>query len=278
MNKPAFAFLAGIALSGLAMGQSVAQKPAPDAGTSATHIRRTADGHPDLSGGWAFAISLPPEGLKRVVNGQASTSSFDQSARRRVNKNVPGSLPWTAAPEYKPEFQEKVKYLAANESKTDPVFYCGRPGIPRIGSPRRIVQLPNEVIFLYEDVSGDPYRVIPTDGRAHNANANPSYYGDSVGHWEGDTLVVDVTNFASDGWFGEEGYIHSDALHVIERFWMDGANLIYQVTVEDPKMLAKPWTNFAHVITPSDEPLSESPVCRDEDGDKLLNSDHHVQR
>jgi hypothetical protein len=279
MNKPAVAFLISLTIASLAMAQSAAQKPAPGATNAATsQIHRTADGHPDLSGLWTFAISLPAGGLKRVVNGEATTASFDQSARHRVYENVKGALPWTPAPAYKPEFQEKVKYLAANESKTDPVFYCARPGIPRIGSPRRIVQLPKEVMFFYEDVSGDPYRVIPTDGRAHNPNANPSYYGDSVGRWEGDTLVVDATNFVGDSWFGEEGYIHSDALHVVERFWLDGANLVYQVTVEDPKMLTKPWTNFAHVIAPSDEPLAESPACKDEDGDKLLNSDHHRQR
>ncbi len=277
MNRPVVALLACLTIA-LAMGQSPAQKPAPGASGVTAHIRRTADGHPDFNGLWAFAISLPPGALKRVVNGQATTASFDQSARHRVFENVKGALPWTPAPEYKAEFQEKVKYLAANESKTDPVFYCARPGIPRIGSPRRIVQMPKEVIFFYEDVSGDPYRAIPTDGRAHNANANPSYYGDAVGRWEGDTLVVDTTNFVSDSWFGEEGYLHSDALHVIERFWPDGANLAYQVTVEDPKMLVKPWTNFAHVIAPSNEPLAESPACKDEDGDKLLNSDHHQQR
>jgi len=55
-----------------------------------------------------------------------------------------------------------------------PSFYCDRPGIPRIGSPRRIIQLANEVVFLYEDISGDPYRVIPTDGRPHCKDKNPS--------------------------------------------------------------------------------------------------------
>jgi hypothetical protein len=70
----------------------------------------------------------------------------------------------TKAPSYKPEFQEKVRDLAAHESQVDGVFFCGRPGVPRIGSPRRIVQLPGELIFLYEEISGDVYRIIPTDG------------------------------------------------------------------------------------------------------------------
>ena len=81
------------------------------------------------------------------------------------------------------------------------------------------------MVFLYEDISGDPYRIIPTDGRAHRKDANPSYYGDSVAHWEGETLVVDINNFVENGWFGEGGYFHTDAMHVTERLWRDGENL-----------------------------------------------------
>jgi len=241
--------------------------------------RRTADGHPDLSGTWAFGIDLPPTGVTKVVNGEVIRSRVDQSARHAINNNVPGALPWTKAPSYKPEFQEKVKYLEANESKLDGVFYCGRPGVPRIGSPRKIVQLPNEMIFLYEDISGDPYRIISMDGRKHNTKANPSYYGDAVGHWEKDTLVVDTTNFVEDTWFGEDGYFHSGKLHVIERLWLTpDNNLVYQVTVDDPGVLTGPWTNFPHVIKPSTELLEESPPCKDDDGSRLLNLDHHLQR
>ena len=109
-----------------------------------------------------------------------------------------------------------------------------------------------ELIFLYEEISGDVYRIIPTDGRKHREDANPSYYGDAVGHWEGDTLVVETTNFVEETWFGEDGYFHSDAMRVIERFWRVGENLAYQVTVDDPKVLTQPWTNFTHVIKPSD--------------------------
>src|SRR6478672_11684841 len=173
--------------------------------------------HPDLSGTWLFSIDLPPASLKKSVNGKIEVKRIDASGRRPATAPVAGALPFTAAPSYKPEFQAKVKDLFDHESKVDPVFYCGKPGIPRIGSPRKIVQMPGEMVFLYEDISGDPYRIIPTDGRAHRTNANPSYYGDSVGHWEGATLVVDVTNFLESGWFGEDGYFHTDAMHVTER-------------------------------------------------------------
>jgi hypothetical protein len=244
----------------------------------ANSVKRTAEGHPDLSGVWQFAIDLPPGALKKEANGSVTFKSFDPSARRPAKAPVPGALPFTAAPSYKPEFQAKVKDLSEHESKTDEVFYCGKPGVPRIGSPRKIVQLSNEIIFFYEDISGDPYRIIPTDGRAHRAAANPTYYGDSVARWEGDTLVVDVTNFVDTSWFGEDGYMHSDAMHVVERLWRVGENLAYQVTVEDPKVLTTPWTEAPRLIKPSNDPLEESPRCAETDGARLTNNDHHGQR
>ena len=251
--------------------------PAAKPAAEVSKIRRFVDGHPDLSGIWTFAISIPPGAIAKTVNGQKTVVQFDQSARHKP-ADIPGALAWTKEPSYKPEFRAKVAELAANESKVDAVFYCGRPGVPRIGSPRRIVQLPGEFIFLYEEISGDAYRIIPADGRKHRADANPSYYGDAVAHWEGDTLVVDTTNFVDETWFGEEGYLHSDAMHVTERLWRVGDDLAYQVTVDDPKVLTQPWTNFPHLIKPSDEPLQESPACKDDDGNRLLNLDHHRQR
>jgi hypothetical protein len=235
-------------------------------------------GHPDLSGTWLYSIDLPPLAIKRQTNGVTTVKGIDASGRRPVAEKVAGALPFTGNPDYKPEFRAKVKDLIDHESKTDPVFYCDRPGIPRIGSPRRIIQMPNEMVFLYEDISGDPYRIIPTDGRPHKKDGNPSYYGDSVGRWEGTTLVVDVTNFVEDTWFGEDGYFHSDAMHVVERFWKNGTNLVYQVTVEDPKVLASPWTMAPRVIKPSTEPLEESPKCSEADAKLLVNNDHHGQR
>ncbi len=237
-----------------------------------------AQNHPDLSGTWLFSIDLPPASLKRTVNGKIEFKRIDPSGRRPATAPVAGALPSTPEPSYKPEFRAKVQDLFDHESKVDPVFYCGKPGIPRIGSPRKIVQLPNEMIFLYEDISGDPYRIIPTDGRPHRADANPSAYGDSVGHWEGKTLVVDVVNFVDDTWFGENGYFHTDAMHVTERFWRNGENLVYQVTVDDPKVLTAPWTMPPRVVKPSSEPLEESPKCVESEAHLLENNDHHGQR
>jgi len=235
-----------------------------------------AQSHPDLSGTWANVSALPPDNLTKQVGGAVSKTAVDRGVVRLAT--VPGALESTHAPSYKPEYQEKVKSLADNESKTDPVFYCGRPGVPRIGPPRKIVQLANEMVFLYEDMSGNTFRIIPTDGRPHNKNANPSDYGDSVGHWEGDKLVIDVNNFLDDTWFGEDGYFHSDAMQVTERLWRSGENLVYQVTVNDPKVLTAPWTMDPRVVKPSTDPIEESPRCIETDGPQLLNNDHHLQR
>jgi len=246
--------------------------------TSGASGQRAPAAHPDLSGVWSYAIDRAPAALKKEVNGTVTIQAIDQSARHGDATAIRGVRPSTPRPSYKPELQAKVKELFDHQSKTDPVFYCGRPGVPRIGPPRKIVQLPNEMIFLYEDISGDPYRIIPTDGRAHRANANPSHYGDSVGRWEGDVLVVDVRNFVDDTWFGEDGYFHSDAMRVIERMWKDGDNLVWQATVEDPNVLTAPWIVPARLTRPSTDALEESPKCVETDGPKLLNNDHHLQR
>jgi hypothetical protein len=149
--------------------------------------------HPDLSGVWSYAIDRAPAALKKEVNGQVTIQKIDQSSRHGDASTVRGVLPSTPRPSYKPELLAKLKDLADHETRTDPVFSCGTPGVPRIGPPRKVVQLAKETIFFYEDISGDPYRVIPTDGRPHRQYPNPSAYGDSIGKWEGDVFVVDVT-------------------------------------------------------------------------------------
>ncbi len=272
-----YGFFCAIATAVLVPVFATGQQPAKVAANS-PKIARTPDGHPDLSGVWAFAIDLPPVALKKQVNGAVEIKTVDQSSRRPANAPVAGALPSTPAPSYKPEYLAKVKDLSDHESKTDPVFYCGKPGTPRIGSPRKIVQLPKETIFFYEDISGDPYRIIPTDGRPHRKDGNPSAYGDSIGRWEDDTFVVDSVNFVDDTWFGEDGYFHSDAMHVVERLWRNGDNLVYQYTVEDPKVLTAPWTPPPRVVKPSNDPLEESPKCVEDDGRRLINNDHHGQR
>jgi len=252
-----------------------AQKSAP-----AKPTPRTSDGHPDLNGLWSAAGGIASIfKSEKKEDGSIQIKGGDQFYIF-TNKRPSGPPRQAFAqnvPSYKPEFAEKVKYLSDNESKTDQVFYCGKPGVPRLGPPRKIIQTPKEVTFLYEDMSGDVYRVIPID-RPHRTDVAPSYNGDSIGHWDGDTLVVEATNFVEDTWFGENGYFHSDAMKVTERLTRDGDNILYQVTVDDPKVLTEPWTMSPRRLQFSDEQLEESPRCADQDGPRLLNSDHHQQR
>ena len=229
MNKH-LSFVLVIAVLTAAVAAAQTSRPAAGQTTS----------HSDLSGTWLFSIDLPPLAIKRQVNGAVTVKGIDASGRRPAAA-VPGALPSTPEPSYKPELRAKVKDLFDHESRTDNVFYCGKPGVPRIGSPRRIIQLSNEMVFLYEDISGDPYRIIPTDGRAHKKDPNPSYYGDSVGRWEGNVLVVDAVGFVEDTWFGEGGYFHSDQMRVVETFRREGNTLRYQATVYDPEVLVEPW-------------------------------------
>jgi len=269
MRKTFFSlFACAVLVTGVALGQQ----------TGGASAKRATGVHPDLSGVWSYAIDRAPFVLKKEANGVVTTQKIDQSARHGDATSLPGVQPSSQIPAYKAEHQAKVKDLFDHESKLDPVFYCGRPGVPRIGPPRKIIQLPNETVFFYEDISGDPYRIIPTDGRPHRKNANPSDYGDSIGRWEGNVFVVDVTNFVEDTWFGEDGYFHSPEMHVIERLWKNGQDLVWQATVEDPVVLAKPWVMPPRLVKPSTDSLEESPKCVETDGPKLLNNDHHLQR
>jgi len=239
--------------------------------------QQKSSGHPDFSGIWAYSVDQPPGGLKQVIDGKTLVGRPDLSGRRPAQVEVKGALPWQAGPQYKAEFQAKVKELDSNQSRTDGVFYCGRPGVPRLGPPRKVVQSANEMIFLYEEMSGDTFRIVPINGK-HTPDLDPSFNGDAVGRWDGNTFVVESVNFVDETWFGELGYFHSDQMKVLERMWIQDGQMAYQVTVEDPKVLAQPWTMAPRLIKRSDLALVESPKCVDSDGGKLTNNDHHGQR
>jgi len=99
--------------------------------------------------------------------------------------------------------------------------------------------------------------------------------GDSIGRWDGDTLVVDSTSFTDDSWIADDGMFHSTAMHVIERLRREGDVLHYQVTVEDPQVLAKPWALPPRDLMVQTDPLEEAPPCVEHDRGHLTNLDHH---
>ena len=199
----------------------------------------------------------------------------DGTLIRRANPNKPI---------YKPEYWEKIQKLDQNENESDPSYGCMPGGVPRIGPPAQIVQTPKQLVFLYVSPPaqgwGDPYRVIPTDGRKHTPlqDLDGTWKGESIGHWEGDTLVVDTIGFNASSWLDIGGYFHSENLHVIERLRRDGNNLIWQATVEDPDVLLKPWVMNQRVQKLNPDPLAtlaESLPCVERDLSHLVTKEHH---
>jgi hypothetical protein len=189
-------------------------------------------------------------------------------------------------PMYKAEFWEKVAYLDDNRNREDAYFSCGMPGVPRMGPPIKIVQTgSDEVVFFYDIYpAGRTYRVIPTDGRAHHPDRSlePTYMGDSVGHWEGETLVVDVIGFNDISWLQTPGYFHSFDMRVTERLRREGNVLHYQATVEDPVVLTQPWVMNPRTLNlntlPWEDPASgfwEDLPCNETDLEHLVTKEHH---
>jgi hypothetical protein len=120
---------------------------------------------------------------------------------------------------------------------------CFPPGTPRIylqPFPMEIVQTPARVLMIFE--FNHFIRQIWTDGRGHNTDLGPTWFGDSIGHWEGDTLVVDTIGLNDKTWIDRAGHPHSDQLHVIERMRRPEQNTLQvALTMEDPKAYTKPW-------------------------------------
>ncbi len=142
---------------------------------------------------------------------------------------------------YKPEAAAKKKENGDNWLTRDPEIKCYMPGIPRatyMPYPFEIVQSTNTILMAYEFASAS--RVIRMNSK--EKSPAPAWMGWNVGHWEGETLVIDVTDQMEDTWFDRAGNFHSDALHVVERYTaVDKNTLNYEVTLEDPNVFTRPW-------------------------------------
>ena len=230
----AVAVAASLVTPAAAAGQAfpvLTAPPAPDG----TPVLRTPDGRADLSGVW--------------------NKTLHQNTTRPVEP-----LPFT--PEGLRAFNEVAGLI-------DPSSGCLMPGVPRINAspyPMEIVQLPDRVIFLYEYMQN--FRIIYTDGRGHRPNWEPSLMGDSVGRWEGDTLVIGTVGLADRTWLDSHGNRHSDALHVVERWRRLNANeLWYEATLDDPKFYTEPWTTGRVMpLAPDDWEIMEY-ACTDNNKD-----------
>lgn len=241
---------------------------------------RTASGTPDLSGMWVGpgAAGLVPDEKGNVTflqrgrpchPGQECKPGInferDSGVRQRLDSNLPL---------YKPEFWEKVQDLDVNGNFKDPEIKCYPAGLPRIGAPSKIVQTSTEIIFLYQ--SHNTFRVIPIDGRGHDPirSQDLTYYGDSVGTWEGDTLVIDSVGFTDESWLAWPGYFHTNNMRVVETLRRDGNTLTWQSTIHDPAVLMQPWrmTPVRRTLNPNPQALLvEDLPCEDRDQSHIAN-------
>jgi hypothetical protein len=198
----------------------------------------------------AAAQAAPPKPTPRLPDGKVDFGGkgvwapiwvLDWADKKYVEQPV--EVPFTAKGE------ALFKERRATNSKDDPEGYCLPPGVPRYTGtpyPFQFIQLPDRVVILYEGAS-HMYRQIFMDGRKHSADPNPTWLGESIGHWEGnDTLVVDTIGFNGRTWLDYVGHPASDQLHVVEKFRRpDSMTLEYEATIEDPVMYTEPWTtNF----------------------------------
>ncbi|MBI4886239.1 MAG: hypothetical protein HY824_04035 [Acidobacteria bacterium] len=254
---------------------------------------RMPDGKPDLSGMWGGGggagrpVDVDDKGnVEEIfpsrrcgptqVNCDGYTNqSFDGEFTGRNNPNHPI---------YRPEHWDKVQYLDMNTNTEDPLFVCQPLGIPRVGPPVRILQTAADIVFFYTGTgaSSQPadYRAIPTDGRKHDPvrSLDVYFYGHSVGHWEGDTLVIDSIAFNDLTWLDRGGYFHSDRMRVVERLRRDGNTLTYEVTVEDPEVLLEPWVLAPRQLRLNTNPnafLPEGQPCRDYDRANMVTQIRH---
>jgi hypothetical protein len=251
-----------------------------NAAAAAKPTPRAADGHPDLTGVWGGAAeavkALAPGESTRILfpvrTGPDDKRIFDEMDRAAKERQAAEPN----KPPYKSELMEKVQSLSDKRQFNDPSFYCKPLGVPRMGPPSQIVQTAGLIVLLYQ--GRNTFRTIPTDGRPHNADADWTWNGDSVGRWDGETFVIDTTKLVEDSWLGADGWFHSNKMHVVERLTRKGDTLTWSATVEDPSVFTKPWEMTPRTVRLNPNPkalLEEDPPCLEQDGPHIVTDDHH---
>jgi hypothetical protein len=239
------------------------------------------DGRPDLNATWDHLGGIE---FIRVQNGPAAEGSVcvfgcepggPGASAAQPSAGPPPKSYDPGFPEYKSEFLAKVKDLNERQVQTDTLLQCAPPGVPRIGPPAKIIQNAREVVFLYDDVNGAFFRIVSTDGRPHRAGLPPSYLGDAVGRYEGDTLVVVTRNLTDDTWLTDNGAFHTGDLVVTERFTRVGDTIQYAATAEDSAVLVKPYAMTPMALWVSDRELEEPARCEDRDLPHMVDGSFH---
>ena len=219
---------AAIALLFLAVARVSAQ-PAPQP-------RRLADGKPDLNGIWQ-ALNTANWELEEHAARPGLVVSLGAIA---AEPGGPGVVEGGEIP-YLPAAKEQKKANFAKRLTADPEVKCFLPGVPRatyMPYPFQIFHSTEAIFFAYEYAGAVRNIFLKDPGPA----PIDSWMGQSVGHWEGDTLVIDVTGLDERTWFDRAGDYHSDALHVIERYTPMGPDILsYEATIQEPKVYSRPW-------------------------------------
>src|SRR5438094_7491828 len=224
-------------------------------------VPRASDGQPYLSGVWRGGTNVPgtwEQANSGVGVGGSGTNPDVQpilSSADRGNREGAPYQDWAA---------KKVLESFNNRAIDDPTARCLPAGVPRavmLGLfPQKFVQTPKEIIVLYEYMN--VFRTIPLNAK-HPDDILPGYMGDSVGRWEGDTLVVDVIGFNDRTWLAGAGTFHTEALHVTERYTRVNKDQInYDVTMEDPNVFTKPWTLHSTLMLRQGTRLEED-ICQE---------------
>lgn len=159
------------------------------------------------------------------------------------------------------------KIMAARQSKDDPEANCLPTGVPRIAPyPWRIVQTRTHIFFLFEG-NIHTYRQIFVDGRTAPIDPDPTWYGHSIGRWQGRTLVVDTIGFNDKFWFDFKGHPHTEKLHIIERYTRTNlGTLVNEITIDDPGAYSRPFTvTFTATLSPGEELMEY--ICNENNQD-----------
>ena len=201
--------------------------------------------------GLLFAGAAWAQGPSRDLRGiwQATGSAYQNLEGTPAQPGKPATKSIVVDPAdgkipYRAEARKSADRNSKERETSDPLLSCFQPGVPRaalLPEPFQIFQTPDRVVIVYQHVHA--YRVIFTDGRPHYDDGIEFYMGDSRARWEGNTLVVDVTNFKPETWLDHAGNFHSARLHVVERYTRTGPDTMrYEATIEDPEVFERPWT------------------------------------
>jgi len=233
---------------------NVDAKPRP-VETASIETPRLPDGHPDMTGNWGGPpLEITGSGNRRCGPTQVKGGGISPDVGCKIAQDnfwvdyewISPSRFGPSRPNYKPEYWDKIQELDQWTNKDDPVMTCQPLGLPRQGTPTRIIQTATDIIFFYNEYSdygggNYEYRDIPTDGRKRPDTVEAYYYGLSIGKWEGDTLVIDSTNFTDTTWLGRGGLFHSADMKITEKLTRVGNEIKYDMTIDDPDSFIEPW-------------------------------------